>query len=409
MQLKGSLFVVFFLATASRLAIGQNLPDEYLSTGARGAEALVQEEAGVDPAPTGLPQIRQDFEGGGFIRLYGHVNMGLLYVDDGIDSEAYVPLDNANSVSRLGLHLERPLAEDWLLSSRFEVGYAPYGSFGVNKIDNKPDWEFNENNIRHIDFNVASDRYGTVSAGQGPMAFAGVMFVDFSDTGVIAASAPEDTAGAQFIRLSDPTQPVDAGPTIGAAFANFDGNRRVRVRYDTPSFYGFHASAAYGRNLLTTNSDEHNEDLFDISVTYGDQFGDLQLGAAAGYYWNSFNREAFGGSAAVLHTPTGLSLSLAAGGLTRDSGPDAAYGYAKLGLTRDLFDFGSSAVSLDYYMGDDIAGAGSESTSVGFAAVQFVDAINSEFWFTWRLYDYDENSRDFEDLNAVFGGVRFRF
>lgn len=397
------------LLAAAVPAQGQNIPDEYLATSGRGAEALVLEEAGVAPVPSGLPQIRQDFEDGGFLRLYGHVNMGLLYVDDGVDGEAYVPLDNANSVTRLGLHLERPLAEDWLFSSRVEVGYAPYGSFGVNQIDDEPDWEFNENNIRHIDFNLTSARYGALSAGQGPMAFAGVMFVDFSDTGVIAASAPADSAGAQFIRLSDPMAAIDAGPTIGAAYDNFDGNRRVRIRYDTPSFHGLHASAAYGRNILTTNSDEHEEDLFDVSLTYGDELGDFSVGAAAGYYWNSFDREVFGGSAAVLHKPTGLNLALAAGGLDRGTGPDAVYGYVKLGLKRDLFDFGQTAVSLDYYAGDDIATNGSDSMSVGFAAVQFVDSINSEFWFTYRLYDYDEQSRDFEDLHAVFGGVRFRF
>lgn len=397
------------LLAAAMPAHAQNLPDEYLAVSGRGAEAIVLEDAGVEAAPSGLPQIRETFEDGGFLRLYGHVNMGLLFVDDGIDGEAYFPLDNANSVTRLGLHLERPLTEDWLFSSRLEVGYAPYGSFGVNQIDSEPDWEFNEDNIRHIDVNVTSERYGAVSAGQGPMAFAGVMFVDFSDTGVIAASAPADSAGAQFIRLTNPMAAIDAGPTVGAAYDNFDGNRRVRIRYDTPRFHGLHASAAYGRNLLTTNSDEHEEDLFDVSLTYGDELGDFRVGAAAGYYWNSFDREAFGGSAAALHGPTGLSLNLAAGGLDRDGGRDSAYGYGKLGLTRDPFDFGRSAVSLDYYIGDDIAASGSDSMSVGFAAVQFVDSINSEFWFTYRLYDYDESSRDFEDLHAVFGGVRFRF
>lgn len=298
-------------------AQAQNLPDEYLARSGKGAEALVLEEAGVPPGPSGLPQLRRDFAGGGFLRLYGHVNMGLLHVDDGIETNVYVPLDNANSVSRLGLHLERPQAGGWLLSSRVEVGYAPYGSFGVSRIDDEPDWEFNENNIRWIDFNLTHERYGAISAGQGAMAFAGVMFVDFSDTGVIAASAPEDPAGGQFLRLSDPLAAVDAGPAIGAAFANFDGSRRVRLRYDTPSFRGLHASAAYGRNILTTSSAEHDEDLFDLSLTCGADLGDFKLGAAAGYFWNSFDREAYGGSAAVLHAPTGLNLSLAAGGLDR--------------------------------------------------------------------------------------------
>lgn len=400
---------IFGGVLAAAGAAAQNVPDEYLSRADEGTEYQVFEEAGIEPDPRGLPQIRHDFADGGFVRLYGHVNWGLLYVDDGKDTEVYVPLDNGNSVSRLGAILELPLADDWLLSGRVEAGYAPYGTGRVNLLNDEVDWEFTENNIRWIDLNLSNPGYGGLSVGQGAMAFAGAMFVDFSDTGVIAGSAPEDSAFAQFLRPTDPDAAVDAGPIVGAAFRNFDGNRRVRVRYDTPRFYGFGASAAYGRNLLTTNSDEHDENLYDLSLTYGGEFGDFSLGAAGGYYWNSFDREAYGGSAAVLHRPTGLSLSAAGGGLQRGTGADATYGYVKLGLTRELFGFGRTAASVDYYNGSDIAAEGSDSQSVGVALVQFVDAFNTELWLTWRLYDYDERDRSFEDMHVVFGGFRFSF
>lgn len=387
----------------------QDIPDDYYTKVDEGLEYRVFEGAGVAPDRQGLPQIRLDLGDGGHVRLYGHVNMGLQHVDDGKDSETSVPLDNANSVTRLGVHVERPLEQGWKASARVEVGYAPYGSFRINQVENDPDFTFNENNIRWIDFNLHNPRYGAVSVGQGAMATAGVAFTDFSDTQVIAASAPADSAGAQFLRPEDALLPVDAGPTVGRAYSNFDGFRRVRVRYDTPTYMGLGATAAYGRNLLTTNNAETDEDLFDIALTYGGQTEDFRFGAAVGYFWDRFDREIAAGSASVLHKSTGLSFSVAAGALDTDNAPTASYAYGKLGLTRDILSVGRSAVSIDYYDGEDIATAGSDSRSVGFAAVQFVDSINSEFWLTWRVYDYDEPGRNFEDLQVVFGGVRFRF
>jgi hypothetical protein len=356
----------------------------------------------------GLPQIRHDFEGGGFVRLYGHINWGVLHYDDGRDSETYVRVDNANSVNRVGLLAERPLSEDVLATARIEVGYGPYSSFFISQIDDDPDWEFNEDNIRHIDLNLRHETYGALSLGQGGMATNGATLIDFSGTNVVAYSSVADSAGGQFLRYSDPTVPIANAPQIRAAYQGFDGPRRVRVRYDTPTVMGFHASAAYGRNILTTDSSQHDEDLFDLALTYGGQLGDFQVGAAAGYFWDRFDREILSGSAAVIHQPTGVNLSFAAGEL--DTGSRTAdYWWTKAGLRRDLFAIGDTAVSVDYYSGRDMTVAGADSESVGLALVQTIDSVNTELWLSWRLYDYDDPTADFEDGHAVFGGFRFRF
>jgi predicted porin len=373
-----------------------------------GAEAYVYEEVPELLPRQGLPQIRHDFEGGGFVRLYGHINWGVLYYDDGRDSETYVRVDNANSVNRVGLLAERPLSDEVLATARIEVGYGPYSSFAINQLDDDPDWEFNEDNIRHIDLNLRHETYGALSLGQGGMATNGATLIDFSGTTVVAYSSVADSAGGQFLRFTDPTLPIADAPQIRAAYQGFDGPRRVRVRYDTPPFMGLHASVAYGRNLLTTDGDQHDEDLFDVSLTYGGGLGDFRLGGAVGYFWDRFDREILSGSASMIHEPTGLNFSFASGEL--DTGARTAdYWWAKVGLRRGFFSIGDTALSVDYYSGSDMTRNGAESESIGLALVQTIDSANTELWLSWRLYDYDDPTADFEDGRAIFGGFRFRF
>lgn len=372
------------------------------------AEAHIEEAAPETPRAVGRPQIRRDFDDGGFVRLYGHVNWGVLAYDDGRDSEVYAPLDNANSVSRLGLLVERPLGEGWEATVRLEAGYAPYSSGSVNQLDSDPNWTFNEDNIRWIDLNLRNDTYGAVSLGQGSMATDGITLTDFSGTNLIAYSSVADSAAGQFLRFSDPTLPIASAPRIGSAFQGYDGPRRLRVRYDTPAWNGLRAGAAYGRNIFTTAQGQSDEDLFDLSLSYAGDMGDFRLGAGAGYFWDRFDREILSGSASVLHRPTGLNASFASAELD-DGARTSDYWWAKAGLRRNFFGVGDTALSIDYYSGREIAAAGSDSESIGLAVVQNLDAYNTELWLTWRSYAYDERAASFEDGRAIFGGLRFRF
>lgn len=405
-----ALFWVLPPLAAAGLAVAQEPlvdPPFVLNTP---AEAYVFEEVPELLRPRGLPQLRLDFDSGGFARLYGHVNWGVLNYDDGREIETYAPLDNANSVSRLGLLAEQPLSEDLLATVRLEVGYGPFSSFNVNQLDRQPDFEFNENNIRHIDLNLRHDVYGALSLGQGGMATNGDTLIDFSGTNLIAYSSVGDSAGGQFLRFADPATPISDAPQIRSAYQGFDGPRRVRVRYDTPIVKGVHASAAYGRNLLTTDSSQHDENLYDVSLTYGGAVSDFRLGGAVGYFFDRFEREILAGSGSVFHEPTGLNVSIA--GARADLGTSnrtADYVYTKAGLRRDFFPIGDTAMSIDYYSGDDMTVNGADSNSWGLALVQYVESVNTELWFTLRFYDYNDPTAEFEDGRAIFGGFRFRF
>ena len=371
----------------------------------------------------GLPPIEWKFANGGALTFYGQINMGVLQYDDGIDSETYGPIDNDNSSTRVGLRFTQTFGA-WTFENVNEVKYAPYSTADINILQQSPtaeDWEFDNDDIRKIDFTLEHDRYGKFWAGQGSMATDDIAEIDLSGTDVIAYVGVADSAAAQIIRFSDPGLSFDeslSGIRIDDAFSTFDGDRRVRVRYDTPAFRGFTVAASFGRNLLSDDQEVRDQNLFDASVSYGNTFGDIELKGGLGYYYQEDDPSSWAGSASALHAPTGVNFTVSAG--TADDGggattDDSRYWYAKLGLLRDFVAWGATAVSVDYYSGEDIfldedSGiTSSTSDSWSLALVQMIDRANTELWLTYREYDYADNAASYEDGSAVFGGARFSF
>jgi hypothetical protein len=78
-------------------------------------------------------------------------------------------------------------------------------------------------------------------------------------------------------------------------------------------------------------------------------------------------------------------------------------------LLRAFIAAGDTALAVDYYSGDSIDSDGDESESWGLMAVQNLDRFNTEIWLTYREYSYDTDDVAFEDGEAIFGGLRFRF
>jgi hypothetical protein len=391
------------LAQAPALDADDALED---ATDARLAELLADDEQPPeDPAPE---RLTWGFADGSSLRLYGWINYGILSFDDGRATDTYGPIDNANSPSRLGLTYTRP-SDGWTLGARVEVQNLFFSTCCVNQLNRSgDDFDFRRRDIRWIEANAAHPAFGRVSAGQGSMATDGITLVDFSGTNVVAYSSVGDSASGQFLRFDDPALPIAGAPQVGQVFRGFNGPRRVRLRYDTPAFGDFGAAIAYGRELLSTSSAIRDEDLVDVSLTYGATHGEVEVGAGAGYFWDRGDRRTLSGSVSTLHTPTGLNATLAAA--ASDTGAHTeSYWYAKLGLRHDLWPLGTTAASIDYYDGSDILRRGSDSTSWGLAVVQNVDAITSELWLTYRQYQYEDPTAAFLDASAVYGGIRWRF
>ncbi|WP_146345487.1 hypothetical protein [Falsiphaeobacter marinintestinus] len=320
----------------------------------------------------------------------------------------YAPLDNSNASTRIGFLWQ--LYPFWGINAvaRFEGGFTPRASNTINQIDDSGNgFSFDGTNIRKLELIIDTGRIGTFSFGQGSMATDSIAEIDLSQTKVTAYSAVSQSAGGQFLRLSDGSfSPL----VIGDAFKNYDGDnvtgynsdgsRNLRVRYDTPDYRGLKVSFAVGRDVL----DEGDDDYADVAVRYDGRFRNLRLSAGLGYSRKA-TEEVTSGSVSAVHHATGANVTFALGHST-SSGKN---GYLKLGLIRSWIPAGDTAISIDVYYGSDIVGPGSKSRSVGLAVSQQLDRYNVEIFGLLRNYSYDDLAFDYRNSVAFFTGIRWQF
>lgn len=331
--------------------------------------------------------------------VYGQLNFGLFSADDGIDSEAYFT-DNDNSNSRVGFNWRMDYGGGRNLRFNFETGLGLRGSSAATITDQSIDPSYSKTELRKAEFIYTTPAMGTFSFGQGSTASDGTAEADFSQTSVIAYSGIADLSGSIVFRGADG---AFSGIDVGDVFKSFDGARRFRVRYDTPAWQGITFSASGGEEVLRDGDDN---EYYDVGAKYTADYGEVNVDARLGYSWVSGGGELLVGSLAMLHVPTGVSLAFSSG---EERGGDDSYAYAKLGWLRDWIDAGTTALSLDFYEGSNYAVTGSESSSVGVAVVQQIDAHDLEIYATWRTHELDNAGGAFEDIDVMALGARWRF
>lgn len=332
-------------------------------------------------------------------KFYGQLNFGLFSADDGTQSESYIS-DNDNSNTRVGAIWESGLANGATLKFHFESALGLTGSSSVTIDDNGLDFDWRRTELRKFEVVYSTPTLGSFSFGQGSTATDGNAEADFSGTSVVTYASLSDLAGSIAFR---PLGGASSGIDIGDAFSDFDGARRFRVRYDTPDFNGFTVSASAGEEVLSEGNDD---EFYDLGLKYARDYGDIKVDGRLGYAWVSGGNERAIGSLAVLHAPTGVNAAVSTG---KQSGDDEDFVYVKLGYIQDWLPFGSTAISLDVYEGNDFAIAGSESSSIGLGVVQRFDDQNLEVYAAYRTFEFDEATTPVEDIDVMVVGARWKF
>lgn len=364
-------------------------------TEAKEAKIVAEEAKTTVQAPVG----KVVTSGGGErikLAVSGQVNRAVNIVDDGRDTDAYF-VDNDNSESRVRFDGTAKATDDLTVASRIELTIGPNLAGQVNQNDQETNNIFDQ---RWAEVSLDSKRFGKLSLGKGATASYGSGAVDLSQTGVISYATISDTAGGMLFRqTSDDTL---TNVRIADAFNSFDGlNRRNRVRYDTPTFYGFHFATS-------AISDQR----YDAALFWGGQgygFKAAAGGAIADPNLDDTDLQ-YNGSFSLLHEETGLNLTLSTGFLDRDNQGDGQNYYAKAGWLRRFFSFGETAFGVDYTRSLNLPTDSDDGYSVGVAAVQSFDKYGAEIYWLYRLHSLDRDVEPgVQDINVVSIGTRVKF
>jgi len=198
----------------------------------------------------------------------GQVNRAAMYVDDGSTGKWFF-VDNDNSSTRFRFRGSNEFENGWKMGFLWEVEMQSNPSNKVSMDDDADlgDVHFNE---RHMDLSI--EKWGVLRLGQGDTASNGTSEVDLSGTALAAYSSVGDVGGS--FEFQD--NGAGIGVTVGSSRDNFDGlSRKDRVRYDTPRWKGFFASASAEQN-----------NMWDVAGRYAGDFGWARFAAAAG--WSDF-------------------------------------------------------------------------------------------------------------------------
>jgi hypothetical protein len=190
--------------------------------------------------------------------------------------------------------------------------------------------------------------------------------------------------------------------SVSDAFNNLDGlSRRSRLRYDTPTFSGFHLAGS----LV---SDQR----YDASLWWGGQgYGFKAAGAAAFSDPNQDDTDfQYSASFSLLHEDTGLNLTLSSGLRQRDDQGDQENLYAKVGWLTTFFSFGETGFGVDYTRSMNLPTGRDDGYSVGAAAVQHFDEYGTEIYLQYRLHSLDRDVEpSVQDINVGTIGARVKF
>ncbi len=340
-------------------------------------------------APVGAEGLVESGEDDIRLSLSGQVNRGVLFADNGTDSEVF-HVDNDNSSTRIRFVGEGDLNDDITVGTNIEVQFESNSTAAIS-FNQSGSSDTNNFTERKLELYFDSDQFGRVWLGQGDTASNSTSEVDLSGTSVVGYSGIADLAGGL---------EFDNGREIGDAFSNFDGlSRDDRLRYDTPNFGGFALSAS------AVESDE-----WDAALRFSGEIGGVRTAAAVAYA-DSNTFEQINGSVSVLLS-SGLNFTAAAGTQDLDAAGrgDPFFYYVKVGQRLDIFDIGQTRLAVDFTQADDVEADGEEFTSYGAFLVQNLDPVATELYLGVRNHALDlDSGSDPDDLIAVLAGARIKF
>ena len=333
------------------------------------------------------------------LKMSGQVNRAVMWVDNGDESE-FFHVDNDNSSTRIRWVGKASVTDNVDVGLLWETQFESNSTANVNFAGNDGDAGPGGFGERKMDVWLDHKDFGKLTLGQGDPASNGTAEITLSGTDVILYAGIADTAGGIKFRSSTTT-----GPSIGAVWGNqHDGRSRTdRIRYDSPKFMGFMASASHIQGGL-----------WDVVLRHAGKFGQFKTKAAIAYtdlsQTSGTNEDQVNGSIAVLHD-SGLNVTFSAGTRDNTGKKDDDHIYVALGYIAKLTSLGTTRFAVDYGNADDVAADGDDFETFGIAMTQNLKEVSTDLYITFRNHQLDRTApnTNFDDINVVIAGGRVKF
>jgi predicted porin len=392
------------------------------------------------------------------LTVSGHVNEAVLWFDDGFESNVYQVTNNV-STTRFRFVGEAKVSADWSAGYLLEVGVNGARSDAVDQ-ENDDGAGPNALSIRHSAWWLQSRQLGKLWVGQTSTATDGITEINLANVTHFATENAAGQAGAFFTRI--PGAPGVLGPRLNAFMGGSgqagspgtdsgqigEGNRQNVVKYETPTFAGFIASAAWGE-----------DDVWDVALRYAGEFNGIKVAFGVGYQRfsdgnppgpgtnerNCFEAasapdvdcQQLGTSGAIMHVPTGLYVH-GAYGIRWDDNVAAPFDdtstqwYVQAGIEQKFFPLGKTTIFGEYQRWDIgqtnaqggitstgapiVAFNSAEMTMWGIGINQSIEAAAMDLYINYRNYSPEATvgvtapvTTEFEDFQTIMAGGIIKF
>ncbi|MBS0237336.1 MAG: porin [Proteobacteria bacterium] len=369
------------------------------------------------------------------LTISGWVNEAVFAWDDGTQRDVYVGTNSVEQ-SRFRFVGEAKITSDWSAGYTLEIGTQGHPSSQWNQnspssSSSNPNNQDNQLLVRKSYWYVKNKDWGQVAVGlNGTATYHILDDADFTLTRNI------DDAEAPAIYLSQFQLRAD-GQAIGSpalkwtdimrGFNNStpgQSGRRNVVRYDTPTYEGFSAAAAWGEASL-----------WDVALIYKNDIHDFRVLARAGYGQSNnpgtqftgtpstyvtggtacissstttaslpnFRCDWEGAAATIMHKPTGLFVFGGWGKQHIDTGnattenllvePDSTTWFIQPGIEQKWFSLGKTNIFAEYRHDDAGSNPGKTvSSSINFwqgGIIQYIDAAQMSLYAVYQHTDGD--------------------
>ncbi len=370
------------------------------------------------------------------LTISGWVSQQVTYFDDGVEKNAYVSDIGSTLNSNFKLSGSAKISPD--LSAGYLLHVEVVGNENLNLSQNtsasgkglavlQSFWFLKSESLGKLSVGTqssAADNAALLPDGSGSLIFANYIMYDINSFSTRRAGV----IGTNNTNWGSLATCQSFGGALGLG-ADCDGVPNNVIRYDTPTFAGFSASASWGE-----------DDIGAVSARYAGEFAGFKLTAAVGYFQSTNNNgdaavklrggkdaSALQVGAYVQHVPTGLFVygayakdyndrtgaTFGGGGITGQQQKDAENYYIKAGIRQKWTSLGASVLYGEYGKNDDKMSnalwtqgvTSSDLTQYGVGFVQEIDAAAMSLFINWRHYQADATCRAGGVGAGVCGGA----